>query len=795
MNIHKSNSYQAESIKILEGLEAVRKRPAMYIGDNTIRGLSHLVFEVVDNSIDEALAGFCTDIEVVIHIDNSITISDNGRGIPVDIHPDTNTSAAEVVMTTLHAGGKFDQDTYKVSGGLHGVGVSVVNALSSAFYLEIRRDGKVYSQSYARGIPAASLKQMGEATGTGTKITFKADEEIFPDTKFNFEILSERLRELSFLNKGVKISIKDERSDKEHDFHYEGGIVSFIEYLNRNKKTLFTPPIYIEESKDRITMELAMTYNDGYKEDVFSFANNIRTREGGTHLAGFRSALTRTINAYAISNGLIKKDMSISGDDVREGLTAVLSVKIPEPQFEGQTKTKLGNAEVQGLVAQVVNKKLTQFLEENPKEGRFIVSKATMAAQAREAAKRARELTRRKNVLESSLLPGKLADCQEKDPALCELYLVEGDSAGGSAKQGRERKYQAILPLRGKILNVEKARFEKMLASEEIRKLVTAIGSGIGMNEFDISRIRYHKIILMTDADVDGSHIRTLLLTLFFRHMEEVIRRGYLYIAQPPLYKVSKGKSERYIKDDKTLEKHLLEIGLKGKELVISGSGETFSEQTLINLIAKMIDYGKLLNNLVRRGYPREVVELMLDENIMDKEFFLEREKLERLSEGFKETRFEANIIDDQEHGGMALEWYDVKSGVSRKINWDLILSAEYQLLHAIRRQVEKYDKPPFTLKEKDSEVVLEDKEALAEYVLKTSNNGISIQRYKGLGEMNADQLWETTMNPETRTLKQVRINDAVAAEEIFTVLMGDQVEPRRDFIQEHALDVRQLDI
>jgi DNA gyrase subunit B len=447
------------------------------------------------------------------------------------------------------------------------------------------------------------------------------------------------------------------------------------------------------------------------------------------------------------------------------------------------------------LVASVINQKLTQFLEENPKEAKFIVAKATMAAQAREAAKRARDLTRRKSVLESSLLPGKLADCQEKDPALCELYLVEGDSAGGSAKQGRDRKYQAILPLKGKILNVEKARFEKMLASEEIRKLVTAIGSGIGADDFNISKIRYNKIILMTDADVDGSHIRTLLLTLFFRHMEEIIHRGFLYIAKPPLYKVTKGKKSKYITDDKELEAHLLEIGLKGKELIVSGLSETFNEQTLINLVAKMIDYGKLLNNLVRRGYPKEVVELMLDENIMDKEFFLERDKLEKLSKGFKETRFKVNIVDDQEHGGMALEWYDTRSGVSRKINWDLVLSAEYQLLHAIRRQIEKYDHPPFTLKGKETEVVLGDREELVAHVMKTSNSGISIQRYKGLGEMNADQLWETTMDPERRTLEQVRINDAIAAEEIFTVLMGDQVEPRREFIQEHALDVRNLDI
>ncbi len=766
----------------------------MYIGDSTLRGLHHLVYEIVDNSIDEALAGFCTKINVAIHIDNSITVSDNGRGIPVDIHPDTNTSAAEVVMTTLHAGGKFDKNTYKVSGGLHGVGVSVVNALSSKFYLEIRRNGKVYSQKYKRGIPEKPLEEIGEATGTGTKITFSPDEGIFPDIEFNFETLSERLRELSFLNKVVQIFIKDERSDKEHLFHYDGGIVSFVEYLNRNKNALLRPPVYISGEKNRISMELAMSYNDGYKEDVFSFANNIRTREGGTHLAGFRSALTRTINTYAVSNGLIKGDVGVTGEDVREGLTAVLTVKIPEPQFEGQTKTKLGNAEVQGLVAQLVNEQLGLFLEENPREARLIISKATMAAQAREAAKRARDLTRRKTALETSILPGKLSDCQEKDPALCELYLVEGDSAGGSAKQGRDRKFQAILPLKGKILNVEKARFEKMLSSDEIRTLITAMGSGIGKADFNIDKIRYHKIILMTDADVDGSHIRTLLLTLFYRHMEEVIQRGYLYIAQPPLYKVSKGKKEKYIKDDTELESYLLEIGLGGKSLTIDG-GETFNDKTLINIVSKMIEYNKLKKNLIRRGYPDEVVELMLDENIMDKEFFLSDERLRKLSEGFKGEKLETEIVEDTEHGGLAIEWFDKMSGVSRKINWDLILSAEYQILHAIRRQLEKFDKPPFVLRWKDGNIKLADRNDLVSYVLSKSKEGISIQRYKGLGEMNASQLWETTMDPATRTLLQVKISDAVEADNIFTVLMGDQVEPRREFIQTHALDVRQLDV
>ncbi|MBI4829729.1 MAG: DNA topoisomerase (ATP-hydrolyzing) subunit B [Nitrospinae bacterium] len=794
MEDNNKDSYQAESIKILEGLEAVRKRPAMYIGDNTIRGLSHLVFEIVDNSIDEALAGYCNQVEVVIHIDNSITISDNGRGIPVDIHPDTGTSAAEVVLTKLHAGGKFDNSTYKVSGGLHGVGVSVVNALSANFYVEIRRNGKVYSQTYKKGEPQEPLKEIGEAKGTGTKITFKPDGEIFPETEFNFEILSERLRELSYLNRGVRIAIKDERSDKAHDFFYEGGIVEFVEYLNRNKNPLFAPPIYITGEKDRAIMELAMVYNNGYKEDVFSFANNIRTREGGTHLSGFRAALTRTINAYAIGANLIKKEAQITGDDVREGLTLVLSVKIPNPQFEGQTKTKLGNAEVQGMVAALVNESLTQYFEEHPREARLVVQKATMAAAAREAARRAKELTRRKGALEGGLLPGKLADCQEKDPALCELFIVEGDSAGGSAKQGRDRKFQAILPLKGKILNVEKARFEKMLTSDEIRTLITALGSGIGKDDFDISKLRYHRVILMTDADVDGSHIRTLLLTLFFRHMDEIIRRGFLYVAQPPLYRVTKGKSGRYIKDDAELDAWLLESGLKGRALTYGG-GRIEDETTLRNIIRKMIDFGKMLGNLARRGYPEEVVEAMLARNLMDKEFFVDRARLENLAAALGRESAGAQVVEDLEHGGFALEWNDRRSGLRRKINWDLTLSAEYQMAHAIRRQIEAYDLPPFTLTGGGDEVTLPSRAALVDYALKTGKEGINVQRYKGLGEMNAEQLWETTMNPDSRALLQVRINDDVEADDIFTVLMGDQVEPRREFIQSHALEVRQLDI
>ena len=793
------NKYEAESIKILEGLEAVRKRPAMYIGDTTIRGLCHLVFEVVDNSIDEALAGHCTNVDVAIHIDNSITISDNGRGIPVDIHPETNTSAAEVVLTMLHAGGKFDNKSYKVSGGLHGVGVSVVNALSSSLYLEIRRNGNVYSQSYKRGIPEGPLKEMGEATGSGTKITFKADDQIFPEIEFNFEILSERLRELSYLNKGIHINIVDERTNKEHKFHYEGGIVSFVEFLNRNKNRLIAAPVYIEGEKNMIIVELAMLYNDGFKEDVFSFANNIRTREGGTHLAGFRSALTRTLNNYASTNNLLKKDTAITGEDVREGLTMVLSVKLPEPQFEGQTKTKLGNAEVQGIVAQLVNEKLGRFFEENPKEAKTIISKAMLAAQAREAAKRARDLTRMKSSIEGSLLPGKLVACQEKDPEKCELFIVEGQSAGGSAKQGRDSAIQAILPLKGKILNVEKARFDRMLASEEIKALVMPMGTGIGKEEFDISKLRYHKVVLMTDADVDGSHIRTLLLTLFYRHLEEIIARGHLYIAQPPLYSVKKGKQTKYIKDDKELESFILEIGLKDKTLTINSGienqEEKLTDKALKNVITKMIEYKSMISALDKRGFKEALVEKMLDENIMDKEFFLDRERLDTFLGKISNDGYDMKIVEDLEHGGMAIEWYNKEHGIKKKINWDMVLSPEYQLAHAIHRVLEKFNKPPFILSWKDQIIELADRNELIDFVLNASKEGVNIKRFKGLGEMGAEELWETTMNPASRTLQQVKVNDAVEADDIFTVLMGEQVEPRREFIQTHALEVVRLDI
>ncbi len=789
--------YGASSIKILEGLDAVRKRPAMYIGDTTIRGLHHLIYEVVDNSVDEAMAGYCKNITVTLHIDNSCTITDDGRGIPVGMH-DSGKSAAEVVLTTLHAGGKFEKNAYKVSGGLHGVGVSVVNALSDDFDIEIRREGKVWAQSYKKGIPQKDLAPIADATGTGTSVTFKPDGTIFAETEFNFDYLSERLRELSYLNRGIRIVITDERTDKEREFYYEGGIVSFIDYLNQNKNPLFAPPIYIEAEKDGMSAEIACIYNDSYKEDVFSFANNIRTREGGTHLSGFRTALTRTINAYAAANNLIKGDTTISGDDVREGLSAVVTIKIPEPLFEGQTKTKLGNSEAQSFIQQLVNSKLAEWFEEHPKEGKIIVQKSIMASQAREAAKRARDLTRRKGALESSMLPGKLADCQEKDPALCELFIVEGDSAGGSAKQGRDRKYQAILPLKGKILNVEKARLDKMLANQEIRNLLTAMGAGIGKDDFDISKLRYHKIVIMTDADVDGSHIRTLLLTLFYRHMEEIIQRGYLYIALPPLYKVSRGKREKYIKNEADLDGYLLESGLTGRRLVI-GADEattTLDGTTLINVVYKMIERRKMIERLARRGYPAEVIRAMLNGDVATKEFFIEKENLAKLADSLMDAEHETDLLEDRSHGGFALEWFDKRAGVRRNVNWDLVMTVEYQRLLSLRHQLDQYKNPPFVLiDEKENVSRYESETELVDAILKNSKEGIAIQRYKGLGEMNAEQLWETTMNPESRTMQQVRIDDAVEADGIFTLLMGEQVEPRREFIQTHALEVRQLDV
>jgi DNA gyrase subunit B len=792
------DSYGAEQIKILEGLEAVRKRPAMYIGDISTAGLHHLVFEVVDNSIDEAMAGYCTNVEVAIHTDDSISIRDDGRGIPTEKHPERKISSAEVVMTVLHAGGKFGGEGYKISGGLHGVGVSVVNALSEFLELEIRRNGRVYTQRYEKGQPVSALKNIGTAESTGTYIRFKADTEILEETSFNFDYLSQRLRELAFLNSGVKITIVDERVDKKHEFYYEGGIVSFITYLNRNKQTLFKDPIYVKKQKNLTNIEAAILYNDGYKEDIFSFVNNIRTREGGTHLTGFRSALTRAINQYAIKNNLIKKDQqSITGDDVREGLSAVLSVKMVDPQFEGQTKSKLGNSEIKGLTETVLKDTLDTFFEENPQKARQIVQKALMASDAREAAKKARELTRRKGVMDISMLPGKLSDCQERDPALCELYIVEGDSAGGSAKQGRERKYQAILPLKGKILNVEKARYEKLVASEEIKTLIMAITGGAGLENFDINKVRYHKIILMTDADVDGSHIRTLLLTFFYRQMEEIIQRGYLYIAHPPLYKVSRNKKEKYIKNEKELNEYLLNEGTKTRSVTL-GNGKNEQDlkgRELFKCVNLMSQYIQVLEKLVRKGYPEELVNLLLRNQVKEREFFTVEENLSRLLESAK-TGKQNRVVKDSKHGGYAFEWFDAKTTAYITVNWDVIITAEYKKGLELKQLIKQWNHPPFVINgDKKEPKKCESVSELVNFIISSAKEGATLQRYKGLGEMNPDQLWDTTMNPDTRTLLHVHIDDVVEASDVFTLLMGEKVEPRRDFIYQNALEVKNLDI
>ncbi|MDH5543577.1 MAG: DNA topoisomerase (ATP-hydrolyzing) subunit B, partial [Nitrospinota bacterium] len=740
-----NDRYDAEQIKILEGLEAVRKRPAMYIGDISNVGLHHLVYEVVDNSIDEAMAGHCQNIDIIIHTDESISIRDDGRGIPVEIHPERGVSSAEVVLTVLHAGGKFEGEGYKISGGLHGVGVSVVNALSEKLEVEIRRNGFVYTQEYKKGIPQAPLKKIGEAKSTGTLVKFLPDKSIFEETIFNFDYLSQRLRELAFLNSGVRIKISDERSDKQHDFFYEGGIQSFIKYINKNKTTLFDEPVYLNKKKDKTTVEVSILYNDGYKEDIFSFVNNIRTPEGGTHLAGFRSALTRSINQYAIKNNLLKKDQTITGDDVREGLTAVVSVKMVDPQFEGQTKSKLGNSDIKGIVEGITKETLDSFLEERPAIAKMIIYKAIMASDARAAAKRARELTRRKSVLEFSSLPGKLADCQERDPAKCELYIVEGDSAGGSAKQGRERKFQAILPIRGKILNVEKARFDKVLSSNEIRTLITAIGGGIGADELDISKVRYHKIILMTDADVDGSHIRTLLLTFFYRQMEEIIKRGYLYIAQPPLYKVAKGKQETYIKDDKELIQHLIKLGTTGKTLKTGMGDKTLDDAEFNECVSMMNEYFNTLDIMVKKGNPQEILSALIKHGVKEREFFTSEEKVKKVFDTLKNRDDKSKVVKDTEHGGYAIEWFNKVSGVFSIVNWDLITAPEYSKGMELKKLISKWDQGPYTVKGPGGdEKILKSKRELIEYVMSSAKEGSNMQRYKGLGEMNPTQLWDT---------------------------------------------------
>jgi len=801
----KAEKYDASSIKVLEGLDAVRKRPAMYVGSTASPGLHHLVYEVVDNSIDEALAGFCKEILVTLHIDNSVTVEDDGRGIPVDMHPTEKVSAAEVVLTKLHAGGKFEHSAYKVSGGLHGVGVSCVNALSEELDMEIRRDGKVYHQRYKRGTPEKPLEQTGKTDKRGTKIWFKPDSEIFETVEYSFDILSNRLRELSFLNKGIKIQIKDERSEKQHVFQYEGGIVSFVEHLNQRKTPLHPKPIYFLAEKDQTVVEIALQWNDSYAESIFSFANNINTHDGGTHVSGFKSALTRTCNGYLTKNNLLKdlKEEGLEGEDVREGLAAVISVKLPDPQFEGQTKGKLGNSEIEGLVKSVVSEKLSGYFEENPSVAKKIATKLLEAARARVAARNARNLVRRKSALDVGSLPGKLADCQEKDPRFAELYIVEGDSAGGSAKQGRDRRNQAILPLKGKILNVEKARFDKMLTSDEIRTMITALGTGIGEADFDVEKLRYHRIVIMTDADVDGAHIRTLLLTFFYRQMPAVVERGHLFIAQPPLYKVKKGKTERYLKDDTMLEDYLIELGTEAMRLRVKG--KELSGKSLDELTKKLIRYSKILGLVQKKADPR-VIDALVEATEIGSDTLKNEGKLDSQADKLssfivkkypelKDLQLEIN--DDQEHSAKKLVYKTSHNGLLREtvIGMEMVTSPEVAELKKLFRGFQDLGEGPYTLSIKEREVILKDLRAVKDFILAEGKEGQYIQRYKGLGEMNPGQLWETTMNPETRTLLQVKVDDTVEADDIFTILMGDQVEPRREFIETNALNVRNLDI
>ena len=853
------DDYGADKIKVLEGLEAVRKRPAMYIGSTGPQGLHHLVYEIVDNSIDEALAGHCDQVNVTIHIDNSVTVVDNGRGIPVDRH-ESGKSAAEVVLTVLHAGGKFDNDSYKVSGGLHGVGVSVVNALSEILELEIWRNGQVYQQTYERGTPTADLEATGTTKKRGTKVTFRPDPQIFEVSEFSFDTLAQRLRELAFLNAGVTITIDDERDGgKGHKFLYEGGIVSFVQYLNQNKSPVNEKPIYMRGEKDGIDTEIALQWNDGYAETLYSFANNINTHEGGTHLSGFRSALTRTVNSYAAKNNLAKdlKDATISGDDIREGLTAVISVKIPRPQFEGQTKTKLGNTEVKGIVEQIVNDKLGAFLEENPNIAKRVILKAVDAARAREAARKARDLVRRKGALDSSTLPGKLADCQERDPSLCELYIVEGESAGGSAKQGRDRRFQAILPIKGKILNVEKARFDKMLGSDEIKTMIAALGTSIGAEDFDVTKLRYHRIIIMTDADVDGSHIRTLLLTFFYRQMRALVDNGYVYIAQPPLFRAKRGRTEHFIRDERDLETWLIRRAVESRSLSLP-DGTEIAGVDLEKRLEKLIQFRKLLQVVERRGPTRDVIIDLLDRGARgDKTFFTDREKVQAFADALNTPTRSASVQPDEEHQAHGVVIEDRTGGYPKfhRIDLDFVTTSEFRALAHSYQDVRGIKGPMVVrtmasqdadeaaaedagqaaatgdtaiggapldaatklaaepkipdassmpasargaAKGKDganSEVRVESLDDLVEFFIAAGKKGVAVNRYKGLGEMNPDTLWETTMDPAKRTLLQVRAEDHTEADLMFTTLMGDQVEPRRKFIEDNALDVKNLDI
>jgi DNA gyrase subunit B len=794
-----AENYTAEDIKVLKGLDAVRKRPGMYIGDtDDITGLHHMVYEVVDNAIDEALAGYADSVIVTVHADNSVTVEDNGRGIPVDLHKEENRSAAEVIMTELHAGGKFDNNSYKVSGGLHGVGVSVVNFLSEWLELEIHRDGNVWRQRYERGVPVASIERGEKTTRRGTRVTFKADPEIFSVMEMNYDTLSQRLRELAFLNSGVNISIVDQRSEKHHEFCYQGGIVSFVKDINRAKAPLHEEPIFIRDEKDGEMVEIALQWNEGYTENVYAFTNTIKNLDGGTHLVGFRAALTRTVVKYATQQGVLDKaKVSLEGDDVREGLSAVISVKVRDPKFSSQTKDKLVSSHVKTWVEQVVNERLGEFFEENPREVKRIIEKIVDAARAREAARKARDLTRRKGALDSASLPGKLADCQERDPKFCEIYFVEGDSAGGSAKQGRDRRFQAVLPLKGKILNVEKARLDKMLSSEEIRLMITALGTGIGVGDFDVTKLRYHKIIIMTDADVDGSHIRTLILTFFFRHMREVIDQGHLFIAQPPLFKISQGKKDTYLKDETEKSRFLLSRIAESVEITPKG-GIAVKGEPLTTMLQRMEEYRSHARKLQARGFPREALDVLFAEGFSDRSALGDGERVDALEAALKKAGFEhVQQMTDEATDVPFVRFSVGGNGTGKRVDITSELLSQYEFRQMAKafEQLAAFGLPPYTVKHGETTTLIASVDEMLEQIYKLAEKGLSISRYKGLGEMNPEQLWETTMNPETRRLLQVTIQDGVAAEEIFTTLMGDQVEPRRLFIQDNALDVKNLDI